>query len=427
MMSLNNTEKLTLQQLLPYIICWAMLLGMLYSRAILSISMLWFAIIALQPQGFKQRMQSAVQDKFLWSSVIFFVAYVCSGLWSSNTGKWLVDVQVKLPFLCLPFAFHVLHFRNYKDVKVLLYGILLILMSGMAFSFIHALINPSYYVSAGMHLLSPMEGDYIRFTIAVVFGIVLIMYLNSKMNDGAISSNRLEKGLGAVWCAIAVVYLHIQSSKTGLLCLYTVFVVLAMAYLIRKKKIGVFISIIALGLAGVLLLSRTAGFKNQLHRIDREILIWKQQDYSQFNTASSIVPRLISYQIAWDNLKHNMVLGLGAGDLSEAMHAGYQQRYPFVEERYRIMPHNQFICTALAIGVVLAISLPLMLLTIMKTSFKKNSLYLVLSTFIMLIGLMIEPMLEVQFGVFVFLFFLLLMRAVTVEPKLVYTHTLKMQ
>jgi O-antigen ligase len=102
--------------------------------------------------------------------------------------------------------------------------------------------------------------------------------------------------------------------------------------------------------------------------------------------------------------------GVGAGDMKQQMDAMYEHYYPQTDEHGRLLPHNQFLVVALGCGV------PAMVLFIVwvfwpLTKIRRNrqSFFFFIVWFILFIQLIIEPVLEVQFGVFVYLFFLLLM------------------
>ena len=126
-----------------------------------------------------------------------------------------------------------------------------------------------------------------------------------------------------------------------------------------------------------------------------------------FNTSYSFVPRLISYEIAGSIIKDHPLVGVGAGDIMSEIERNYAVKYPSIRVLGRILPHNQFICTALATGIPVGVFL-LYLACIPMICKKDRNIFVLANTVIILFGMMIEPMLEVQFGVFVYLFFTLL-------------------
>ena len=128
--------------------------------------------------------------------------------------------------------------------------------------------------------------------------------------------------------------------------------------------------------------------------------------------------RLISYRLAVDIIKAHPFNGVGAGDMQQEMEKGYMAKYPQVPAEYRLIPHNQFLIVCLGCGI------PALVLFSVWAFFPatwgrgaKGRFFLLVTWLSLLLALMVEPMLEVQFGVFVFLFFLLWQRhTLTIAP-----------
>ena len=118
--------------------------------------------------------------------------------------------------------------------------------------------------------------------------------------------------------------------------------------------------------------------------------------------------RLISYSIASKLIANNAIIGVGAGDILFEMNKGYDRWQPDVPQEYRLIPHNQFMIVCLGCGVLTLLVFILWVfwpLVWIRKSPKGFHLFIIwISLFL---AMMVEPMLEVQFGVFVYLFFLL--------------------
>src|SRR5690606_28256393 len=62
-----------------------------------------------------------------------------------------------------------------------------------------------------------------------------------------------------------------------------------------------------------------------------------QYNYSDNN-------RVLSYTVAWENIKDNVLLGIGSGDVRDNMKATYKTLYPDIPEEGRLgVPHMQFL------------------------------------------------------------------------------------
>ncbi len=95
---------LSLQERISILCCVAMVVGLLFSRGVLSIAMIIMLVNALHPEKIRDTWRLFVRSPFALCCIFFFLSYFISGLWSSNTDDWISAVQVKIPFLFLPFA-----------------------------------------------------------------------------------------------------------------------------------------------------------------------------------------------------------------------------------------------------------------------------------------------------------------------------------
>ncbi len=67
--------------------------------------------------------------------------------------------------------------------------------------------------------------------------------------------------------------------------------------------------------------------------------------------------RMITYDIGGKALRAHPLTGTGAGDLMTEMRAGYAKYYPEVSADQQYGPINQFMYTALAVGIPLTVFL----------------------------------------------------------------------
>jgi O-antigen ligase len=392
-----------LQEWIVSVGCIAMIAGMLFSRAVLSMSMILLFVNALHPQKIKQTWKTFKESRFAICCILFFFTYVISGLWSSDTVNWAAIIKIKLPFIFLPFSLINAPFHDNRFRKITTEGILLVLLGGMLYSLFPLFSDPSY-LHTHAHLPSPMEGDYIRFTIVLVFGIQFVFWFFLMKERYA--SRKRELLLLSLWALFAIVYIHIQAAKSGLLCFYMLLIVFVIYYLFRgrRKWIGivVLIGMMVAGVSGIYLIP---SLKKQVSNALYERKVWETQDAAAFRQTSSFVPRLLSYQIALGLIADRPLTGVGAGDMKLQMDNVYERKYPAIPLGARLLPHNQFICTALAVGIPLSLILVAMLVSPMLD--RRRNIFTVSTFLVMMLGMMIEPMLETQYAIFVYLFFTL--------------------
>lgn len=393
------------QEIISCMCCVLMIAGLLFARALLSIGMIAFFLNALHPQKVKTTWQQFKQSRFAILSVVFFLAHFISGLWSEDKANWFSTIQIKLPFIFLPFAMLDLQIKKTGFLKIIIASLLVCLLSGMLYGFSFIITHTSEF-RAGRHLPSPLEGDYIRFTITIVLTLLLTIHLYTYRLQYALSKAQLR--LILLWSIIAILYIHIQAAKSGLVSFYILIGMFILHNLIRKKR-GLLIicgMVVAVVVAGIFL-SRLPSVQKQINDLAYEKKVWETNDTKAFNNSYSIVPRLISYEVAGGIVKKHPIIGVGAGDINSEINRSYEVNYPSVRVLGRILPHNQFLCTALATGIPAGLLL-LYFVCIPVIRKKDRNIFVLTNTVIMLFGMLIEPMLEVQFGIFVYLFFTLL-------------------
>ena len=202
------------------------------------------------------------------------------------------------------------------------------------------------------------------------------------------------------------VYLHILAAKIGIAALYLFFVCWGIYIAIARRQWAGLLVIVAIPVVVFLSLKFIPTFSLRQQYMHYTWVMLQQKDrsgnYGDIN-------RMYSYKIGVRLIKQHPIGGVGAGDIMAEMKNGYAQWHPQVDEHSILIPHNQFLVVALACGI------PAMLLFVLWVCYplvwlRKNreSFFFFIVWLILLMELMIEPVLEIQNGVFVYLFFLLL-------------------
>jgi O-antigen ligase len=147
------------------------------------------------------------------------------------------------------------------------------------------------------------------------------------------------------------------------------------------------------------------------------MVTWRSYLIGERNGIYSDMGRIISYDIAAKSIVSHPLIGVGAGDVMDEMKAGYAKWYPEVPEAAQLWPHNQFLTCALAIGIPGAILFALWIIApLRRVKRNRAGFYFILIWLMLLVPLMVDVFLEVQFGVAVFLIFLLWQRQTLIHP-----------
>lgn len=377
-----------------------MVLGFLVSRSLMSVAMIVFggyALLGIHPKRW-------LESKWWILSLLWVGAYAVSYFWSDNIPYWGERLQVKLPVLLLPLGFAFLPKFSIKQLQVFCVGVGLILLSGAAYS-ISFFIQDTYkyfyaYGSAGM--LPVPSGDYIRFSVMIALYIIWCMYIWPHFNS------RGMKWFIAVTCTLLVAYLHVLAARTGLIALYIFLTGWAFyAGVKRNKWVGITAVVLLFG-ALVLAGNYVPTLKQRIGYFKYTVIQFRE---GHLTGIYSDMGRLMSYNIALESIAKHPLKGVGAGDMFKEMEDGYHRMYPQDTEGRILVPHNQPLAVALACGIPAAlIFLWWVFAPLSLVKRNREGFFFLIVWIVSFLQLMIEPALEVQMGVFVYLFFLLWQR-----------------
>jgi len=337
---------------------------------------------------------------FLLGFAVVFM-YFLSGIWSTDKTYWLNHTITKIPIMFFPVAFAYLPQFTKKQLLFTTLGIGLVLFFSAVNSCAFLVSNLSYYLDAYKRsrvLPTINDNDYIRLSVSIALYLIWVFNFFKQIQS------KLLKGLIIVISGFLYIYLHILAAKSGLAVFYIFIILYAIFLLYNKKYLAgtLLFAIFVLLVAAAYIFIPT--FHHRIGYISYTIIMFKMGDKSGIY---GDIGRLISYDIAWQLIKAHPFGGVGAGDLFTAMQLGYQKFYPQLPENLRLLPHNQFLTVALACGLP-ALGLFILWVVAPLAYIKRNQqgFFLFMVWFSLIMQLMIEPTLEIQYGIFVYVFYL---------------------
>lgn len=375
-----------------------MIYGFLAGRAVLSLSMFLFFLNAI----WNTRPAFWAKQKWWLLGLAWLGLYAISFFWSTDIPYWQERVQVKLPFVIFPIAMGCLPVLKEKHYRQLTLGLIILAVSACIYSL-------SFYFKDSENILNgyffskvlrtPAYKDHIRFSIFIAWVIIWGCFMLPKINE------KLFKLALIVSLLFLIIYLHILAVRSGLLMLYSLaFVYIAFLFL-KKKFLQSAIIVLAFSMTTIILYHTTPTFRSKI-----QYGFYSLDEYRKGNKTAnySDIGRIISYQLAAKIIQENPVLGVGAGDIRSEMKAKYEVYSPDTKPEQRIVPHNQLLEVTMAGGLItLFVFLIWLFYPIRNIKKDRNSLFLMTTWFGLFLCLMVEAMLEVQFGVSIYLFCLL--------------------
>lgn len=378
-----------------------MMAGFLVSRAALSIAMIVFGISTLRDVHPREWLK----QKWWLLAVGWVGMYAVSYFWSADAGYWKDRLEVKLPIVLLPLAFSFLPAFSQRQLKIFTGAMAAILLASIGYTAVLVLRDPGFYIqqydySQVLPVLA--KKDHIRYSLSLSLFVVWCAYYWPRLGS---TGMKWYIGLSML---VIVIFLHILAARTGLLALYLFFLVWVLYGGMKKSKwyaAGLLVLMIGGMLAAV---TYVPTLKQRIGYVSYSYIMYKKGERSGIY---SDIGRIISYDVAGTIIKQHPVAGVGAGDILNEMKTVYRQEFPDVDEAHILLPHNQFLIVMLAGGIpALILFLAWLFAPLGLLRRNRKSIFFLSTWLMLLLVLMVEPALEVQFGVFVYLFFLLWQR-----------------
>ncbi|NNE26883.1 MAG: hypothetical protein HKN09_08570 [Saprospiraceae bacterium] len=377
-------------------------IGLLYSRFMISLGMIFFLFGALWGGDLKSKWQSFISNKAFVAVTMVFFLYLITGLWSENTDYFLHQMRIKLPFFFLPFAFAATRGLSEKIMhRLMLFFIGMMFISSL-WSVAMFLADFDHYIEIykrGQIIPTPIH--HIRYSIMISIAVLMSLYMWIKPQ--VLGLKYLKPAL-AVIALLLIAYLHLLAVRSGLMTLYVILACTVFYYLRTSGKIKWLIPLVVAGLVGIILAI------NFVPTIQNKIAYTKYsiEEFSKNNNIRELSDsrRLGSIIAGIELTKENPILGVGMGDLMDDTNAYLKDHYPDLIG-LELLPHNQYILTSTVAGIPgLIIFIFLTCLPLVYMQGWKD--FLLTATHLSFFAsFMVEHTIEAQIGVAVYIFIIL--------------------
>lgn len=335
----------TLRRQIAVLASLLLVISLIYSRAGLSIAQISFAALAVfQPTFFTKFKTNFLTNKsFLATTLIFFITLL-SGLYGAKNAYLLERLRMILPFLMLPFAFACLPQFTRRQFHLILYTFVVVLFAACIQVGIHYYLNfETININVGRGQPIPTPINHIRFSLLLAFSILVSGYLF--LNKIQLQYN-WERFIFLAIGLFQFVFIHVLSVRSGLLVLYLTILVGAGIYVLQTRRYW----ILALALCGMTLLPYAAyellpSFRQKINYALWDYKMFQQGDVKDYSDSE----RLVSLKAGLEVGNQSPIIGIGMGNVQQAIHEYYQTNYPNLKVK---MPHNQLLFYYVASGLV---------------------------------------------------------------------------
>ena len=328
----------------------------IYSPYILSnaqIGLLSCALFDIQLKPFKFRFHPRLKENWFkfWKTPVFWIPsllffLVLVGTFYSTDFRYSFErLQLKIPFLALPFAFFCLPRlpkRGYLGLFSYLVTILFLTNLGIGANYLLNFDEINLAIEHGKPIPTPR--NHVRFSLLLSLGILAGIVLTYKR---FYLRWKAETWLIGIFTFFNFIFIHILSVRSGLVVLYcSLFIgILFMMFLQKKYLLGA-VSIILVSLLPFAAYHTLPSFKSKI-----DYGTWELNEFTHGRLVKgSDQGRLLSLQVGYQLFKENPIFGVGSGDLRREVKKKYELLYP--EQTERLMPHNQFLSVAAGAGII---------------------------------------------------------------------------
>lgn len=389
----------------------SMVLSAEFVLSVSMIALLCLALFQLHIEGPQVRLtfRKTLRENFqrywnyrawLMVSIPIIIVFI-SAFWSSDLNYTLERLRIKLPFLILPFAFASMPSLRKNEILTILYFLLVSMSVISLYVLIDFLVNfkeVMELIGRGGHL--PTPSNHIRFSLTLAMTIIGGVALWVEKFHFRHPAERWFIG-GMTLFLFA--FIHILSVRSGILALYIALFALGVYFIFFKKRYLVGLAGLAAIVALPLIAYQTVpSFKLKVDYARWDFLQFKQGIGGQYPDSE----RLISIREGIEVGKEHPLLGIGAGDLKAEMKNRYASKHDG-DFNFR-MPHNQLVSIFAGTG---ALGLLTFLFGFFYPLFYRQNfrqpLFLALHA-IVFTSFLMENTIENNFGVSMYLFFLLI-------------------
>ena len=393
------------RKIILFISMVVMLAGLLFSRAMLSTGLIFFAATCLIHKNIPGQVRTFLSSTFLWSMSLLFLLPLISGSWSEDIFQWLRVIRIKLPLLLLPICFAGANNFEFKNWERIAFTFLILVFGGIGWSLWQYLRNwesiHEGYLKA--HTIeTPLGNDHVRFSLLVAITILVAVFLFIKKRK---DSKKIILIFLVIVTISNIIYLHVLAVRTGLICFYISLFAFFLSLLKNSQHKIKFVLLLILALILPLVSYFIfPTFKNRVNYLKYDLQFVRKNQYRQGSNDGN---RFASVKAGWAVLNQHPLTGTGFGDIKKETEKFYDSNYPQMQSTDKILPSSEWMMYGSGVGWPGFILFSfIMLVPFFIKQLIKNMTWWMLNIF-MASGYLFDIGLEVQYGVFMHAFILL--------------------
>jgi O-antigen ligase len=328
--------------------------------------------------------------------ILLYLLFLIGVFWSANKDLAYLDLQLKICLILVPALFLFLRYTKFQ-LKLIVYSFFIGLLFSFVYSMTTSLINfmDSKLFSEFMYyfLSKTIHPTYLAFYTNIAIAILLLDYMTKRLT--LFRKDKFYILLIFVFSFFSLILL----SRLGIVTTMFLNGILVVFWLKKRKWVlSVFVAIF-LTLIPLIMVKSSIWARERL---------WDELATEKVEEGREIISLTTLRIEIWDDALtvygNNPLLGVGTGDVQEEMIKQYEvNKLPQAIEE-NLNPHNQFLQTGIAIGL-LGILLVLLILIYPLFRLKKQYYFSILFSIISFLFFITESVLDNLSGIVAFAFF----------------------
>ncbi|MBK8338671.1 MAG: O-antigen ligase family protein [Flavobacteriales bacterium] len=399
----SGSERLL--HLLPVLLCWAM--AMLPAAVPIVLGLLLIAVLVARFGGSKPMPRRNAAFGPMTVMALFYAWHVVGMLWSKNQAFGRFDLEIKAVLLLFPVVFWLWPSGVKLRTGQVWQHFVLAQVVATAVCLLGSCVHFGHEIHLRSQDLLPADPAYTNHFFESRFALFLhpsymAMYLCFALSlwfyaDGATVRSRV---LAWVFPALLVLGVVLCNSKMGWL---TLALVMAHALWTKWKDPASRRRLSVLAVAGTLVFGGLfIAFPTVSGKLTQAISATGAIDPSSDQSSAL---RRMAWDAATDLFAAHPIIGVGTGDIKDALIDIYHTKGYVHAEAERLNAHSQFLQSAAALGLIGLSALLAMVLLPVIAAWRRSDRPALLFWLIILLNWSVESMAEVQAGVVFMAFF----------------------
>jgi len=373
---------------------YALAFAIPHYKKIIPVLIILFLVISLINGNYSIKLKS---KKILLFTSLYF-AYAIGLFYTNNLNAGRFDLEIKLSFVLFPIAFFISKLNIKESINSVLKWFLLGCLSVSIFNIVEAFYQ-FFLTHEETELFYAKLSEFHHasyYSMYLSLALIITYYFSFKPNKSIFFSPKKAM----ITIGFFSILIGLLSSKSGIITMLIIHSVAIGYWTIKhrnytKSILTVLLISIGLGLAYQFSYSFNA-------RINEAISVITSKETSKKSTTGV---RIHAWNTSLSLIKKQPLIGYGTGDVKDVLVEEYiKLELPILADK-KLNPHNQYLQTSLALGLIGGLILIGSLILPLYFSFlKKHYLY---AFFILLFAfnILTESMLETQSGIVFYAFF----------------------